>query len=334
MSTLPKRPTDPDPSSYLKYLISIILHISLFLNYQLEAQQPLGSTIYFSHDNDILKIINGTDRYYSFGLIAGYQKALSHEKVDFLPTQHFKDPRNKYIIGVVAAIKGYTPNSEDNRENSLLERPFAGTFTIRPYLISVNRNHLIRLDLETGIRGPASHAGRLQNWVHEKIGDDRIKGWDNQLDNKFLFNLYGQYAKPFLIIKGFEVIPESTVALGNHFTYLQQGIKIRVGLFNDISNSISYVTHTGGRDAVRKMEIFTSVTLYGRISLVDATLSSSNMVDDLPMITRDNLMAGFRLRFNFLINRFGVILAYSKITPRTNLSEKHSYGSIGLNYGW
>ena len=105
-------------------------------------------------------------------------------------------------------------------------------------------------------------------------------------------------------------------------------------MFNDIANSISYVTHTGGRDAVRKMEIFTSVTLYGRIALVDATLSSSNMVDDLPMITRDNLMAGFRLKINFLINRFGVILAYSKITPRTNLSEKHSYGSIGLNYGW
>ena len=142
MSTLPNRPTDPDPSSYLKYLISIILYISVFLNYQLQAQQPLGSTIYFSHDNDILKIINGTDRYYSFGLIAGYQKALSHEKVDFLPTQHFKDPRNKYIIGVVAAIKGYTPSSEEDGENSLLERPFAGTFTIRPYLISANRNHL------------------------------------------------------------------------------------------------------------------------------------------------------------------------------------------------
>ncbi len=308
--------------------------LTAFHNYQLVAQHSAESLIFLSHDNDFLKIINGTDQYYTFGLIAGYQKALRRKRVNFLPTNHFKDPGNKYIGGVVAAIKGYTPNREEDRNNSLPERPFAGTFTIRPYLISVNQNRLFRLDFEAGVRGPVSHAGRFQNWVHENIGDDRIEGWDNQLGNKVLINFYGQFVKPFQILRGFEVIPESSIALGNHFSYLQQGMKLRVGLFNNISNSISYFTHMGDKEVDKYTEIFASFTLFGRWSLIDATLSDSNIIDDLPIINHDHLLGGYQVKLNFLFNRVGIIFAYHKIAHWTNLSDKHSYGHITLNYRW
>ncbi len=310
------------------------MSLTAFHNYQLTAQQSPKSLVYTSHDNDLLKVKNVTDRYYSFGLFAGFQKVLNRRLLRILPTRHFKDPWNKYIGGLVVAIKGYTPNRDRDRDNSLLDRPFAGTFTIRPYVISVNKNRLIRLDLETGVRGPASQAGKLQNWVHERIGDNRVKGWDNQLDNKILFSFYGLYAKPFLLSKGFEVIPESSIALGNHFTYLQQGIKLRVGLFNDVSNSISYFTHMGGKRFDRHTEIFASFIIYGRLSLLDATLSDLNLISDLLSVSKDHLVGGFQVKLNFLLNRVGIIIAYNKITPGTNLSDKHSYGSIGLNYRW
>jgi hypothetical protein len=49
--------------------------------------------------------------------------------VRFLPTRHFKDPRNKYIGGLQIAIKGYTSSKEEERKNKIIERPFAGTLT-------------------------------------------------------------------------------------------------------------------------------------------------------------------------------------------------------------
>ena len=294
------------------------------------AQSTPKSYAFLTHDNDFFNLLNPTDRYYSFGLIGGYQRVLKGDKPKFLS----EPSPTKLIGGLKLAQKGYTPTREDAREGQVQERPFAGTLTMSAYLTSVNNKRIFRFDLEVGVRGPAAKAGEVQNWLHSVFGDYYVEGWENQLPNKALFNLYGFYAKPFTLSGNSEIIPESSVALGNHFTYLQQGITFRIGKFNPISYSSYYATHISNQNESKNLEFFGTVTLYGRFTLVNATLSDSYLIDDRPMISNESLGAGLELKFHLLFHGTGLTLGYTTLTPETNLSKDHGYGSIGLSYSW
>ncbi len=311
--------------------LMFVVIISGFLH-PITAQNVPTSSFKISHDNDALKFKNVTDRDYSFGISANYQQTVKPAFVKFLPTRNFKDVKNKYIGGLEVSLKGYTPTKLKYRLDSLADRPFAGTLTIAPYVVSVNSKRLLKLTLETGVRGPAAQAGEIQNWFHKVIGDDYVSGWDNQLDNKYLINLYLQYAKSFSVFEYLDLIPESSVALGNHLTYLQQGLRFRAGLFNSIDRSTTYSTDLGISD---RIEVFASFLAYGRIQVVDATWGNERVLrDDFMIIDKNNLVGGYQAALHFELYRVGVEVSYHKVTPGSNLSIKHSYGNISLRYKW
>ena len=161
-----------------------------------------------------------------------------------------------------------------------------------------------------------------------------MEGWENQLDHNVLLNLYGLYAKSFSIFQILEVVPESSVALGNYHTYFQQNFTLRLGLFNQINNSSSYHTFTGATKAKNTTEIFTSLSVFGRISLVDATLSDYLLISEFPRLSYENLRGGYQVKFNVLFQGVGVFVAYNYLTPGTELSSSHGYGTITLSYSW
>lgn len=319
-------------NSNLNITVMMLVIVISCIFHPMAAQIIPKSSFKISHDNDALKFKNATDRDYSFGISASYQQTVNPEFVKFLPTRNFKDARNKYIGGLEVSLKGYTPTKAKHRVDSLDDRPFAGTLTIAPHLISANSRRLIKVTFETGVRGPAAQAGELQNWVHKVIGDDYVEGWDNQLKNKILVNLYLDYAKSFFIFKYLDLVPESSVALGNHLTYLQQGIRFRMGLFNSIDQSTSYSTDLGISD---RIEVFASFLAYGRIQVVDATWGNEQVLrDDFMIIDKNNLVGGYQAALHFEFYRVGVEVSYHKVTPGSNLSIKHSYGNLTLRYKW
>ena len=137
--------------NYKRLSLTVIMLLSLVNYAQSQNEGVLNHSIYLQHDNDIFRLKNKTDQYYSFGILTGYFKTLEKEsglrKVLFFT----KNPENeKLILGFEYFLKGYTPEFENN-ENEENKRPFAGTSIIKTTLQSSSKNRLISSSIELGV---------------------------------------------------------------------------------------------------------------------------------------------------------------------------------------
>lgn len=134
-----------------------------------------------------------TDRYYTNGLRLAF---LSSEYLDselWGPLQslnHFlNDSHATAHWGVSLTHQFFTPNVRTDPNPQLDDRPFAGWLALGASFHSKTATHLDSLEFNLGVLGPASGAQDLQNYIHDLIGDIRVQGWDNQLDNEPTFDL-------------------------------------------------------------------------------------------------------------------------------------------------
>ena len=107
------------------------------------GQHTPVNSFYLSHDNDFLNPLRSTDQYYSFGITSGYQGLIRNNRRLFPLKSQKSDTTSKVIVGLQLTLKGYTPSRSAQHDINEYERPFAGTFTVRPYLISTNSSRLI-----------------------------------------------------------------------------------------------------------------------------------------------------------------------------------------------
>jgi len=70
---------------------------------------------------------------------------------------------------------------------------------------------------------------QLQSAAHKVTGANDPKGWDNQLDNEPLFNLYYMKKYKFLQHDHFDASVDVDVAAGNMFTFGQGALEFRFG---------------------------------------------------------------------------------------------------------
>lgn len=129
----------------------------------------------------------------------------------------------------------YTPPDISIRARQPDERPYAGFLYVGGGVVADRGDRLDTLALELGVVGPASLAGETQTLVHEILGVQEPKGWDNQLDNEFGVRLiyerkwrYGATLVPFLGLQA-DVIPHAGLALGNVDTHAAIGGTVRLG---------------------------------------------------------------------------------------------------------
>lgn len=129
----------------------------------------------------------------------------------------------------------YTPRNYFSRELIENDRPYAGIIYIG---MALNQRHSIQQsrfevfdsrEITLGIIGPLSFAKETQDFAHDVFGDNRFKGWENQLTNEPAFGL--ALEKKFKKYKGTEAIhPGFTYDLINSF-----GLR-----FGNIETSLNY----------------------------------------------------------------------------------------------
>ena len=136
---------------------------------------------------------NDTDRYYTSGLRLAYLSAELTDSDLWAPLQslnHFLNDRSATAHwGISLTHQFFTPNIRTDPNPQLDDRPFAGWLALGFSFHSKTTTHLDSLEFNLGVLGPASGAQDLQNFIHDAIGDIRVQGWDNQLQNEPTFDL-------------------------------------------------------------------------------------------------------------------------------------------------
>lgn len=261
--------------------------------------------IYFENDT-----VGGTDRYYTSGAKISWSSANLENLADTPYSSPFLGLFNLLpYINQAAYQKNllftlgqniYTPS--DTQTQALLknDRPYAGWLYLGVGVVWKTSEVRNTLALNIGVVGPWSYAEKTQRLIHNTLGIDHPRGWDNQLHNEL--GLTAVYLRNWRWPKqarrsGFdwELIPHAGLAVGNVQTYANLGGELRLGLnlpdefgTAPIGPAASTSTPVDGALAAARSSIDFGIHLFGRVDgravahnifLDGNTFGSSHSVD-------------------------------------------------------
>jgi len=138
----------------------------------------------------------------------------------------------RYGIGVEQAC--YTPDYLQNQSLQTYGRPFAGTLFLKTFLIATDsvKKQWFATTLSTGVIGPASQAGRIQDNFHALIQDVQPPGWKYQIRNDAILNYQVNYEKQFLSYGNYFIADgEGMARAGTLSDKAGVGINVMAGYF-------------------------------------------------------------------------------------------------------
>ncbi len=203
--------------------------------------QPFIGSVSLYFDNDFL---SGKDSKYTGGYGLAWTSAATrtyseknlNRKIanafSFLPTVNADGYRN--YVQFVVAMEVYTPADIRSPEPPPGDHPYAGVLYLDSSLLSRSRIGGHQLTLRLGLVGPATGAEHVQKWVHEITGSPIPQGWDTQLKNEPIVNLFYQYDRRLLRRAppdrfGYDFSWCGGGGLGNYYIGANVGLMGRVG---------------------------------------------------------------------------------------------------------
>ena len=147
-------------------------------------------TIYIENDGTYIKPLCRTDRHYTDGV----KLAFTHQPNDVSFLKDYSqwngfgenDGNTTAALGYFFGQNIYTPDHAGSPElRAKHDRVFAGWMYGGIFVQRASENQMEHLELNMGMIGPAARGGIIQTFVHDIVGADEPKGWENQLANKF-----------------------------------------------------------------------------------------------------------------------------------------------------
>ena len=83
----------------------------------------------------------------------------------------------------------HTPDDITDPNPPMDDQPYAGVLYVDSMLYARKDRWAHRWQLKLGVVGPASHAGRSAEDIHELMGVDEPMGWDTQLPDEPVINV-------------------------------------------------------------------------------------------------------------------------------------------------
>lgn len=203
--------------------------------------QPFIGSLSFYFDNDV---ITGNDNRYTGGLglvwtsapTETYGEKNLHRRIarffSFLPTVGNEGYRS--YVQFRLGTEMYTPTDIKSPEPPPGDHPYAGVIYIDSSLFSVSRISSHQFTLRLGFVGPATGADGFQKWIHEIIDSPIPKGWDTQLKNEPIVNLFYQYNRRLLRRAppdrfGLDFAWNGGAGVGNYYIGANLGLLGRIG---------------------------------------------------------------------------------------------------------
>ncbi|NKI33862.1 lipid A deacylase LpxR family protein [Wenzhouxiangella sp. XN79A] len=142
-----------------------------------------------------------------------------------LPERHGLRYRESWTLGHTMQ----TPEQLQVEELILDDVPYAGMLAWANSFLALDDRELTGVGTLLGWVGDATLAGPIQTTVHELSGATEPEGWDNQLANEPVLNLYAVYKRKFIRREFFDAALSIDAGLGNAVTYGQAGLELRFG---------------------------------------------------------------------------------------------------------
>ncbi len=193
----------------------------------------------FGLENDLWG--SGKDRHYTHGTKAVYLSP--KPPPDLLRRLLGRLPcfacRNMSGVEYVFGQNMFTPEDISREDLIREDRPYAGWLyfgvqLIAPRQLEPDVRQVETMEVNIGMVGPASLAGKTQRLIHKWIASPRPNGWDHQLRNEpglmltytRQWQFFGQ-TKSSLLER--DVSPHIVGAIGNVYTYGGGGLLLRIG---------------------------------------------------------------------------------------------------------
>lgn len=129
----------------------------------------------------------------------------------------------------------FTPADPISFEPLLDQRPYAGVLLLGCSLHAKDKNVLNSVSLAAGLVGPHAYGEEVQDFVHDLKDVEKFNGWDNQVPDEVVVNLFLsqkrrltllEYESGIFAIDGFN---EVAMGLGTYRTEAQIGSVVRIG---------------------------------------------------------------------------------------------------------
>lgn len=335
----------------------LLLAISNVAFAEANGEQPLADTqqvtkwYQFTFENDAMSAMKQSDDGYSNGIAfywgrSDYNDFSSIEMPNWLRrisdwTFINQADNQQYSIAYGVSQSMYTPDKIE--ESALIEddRPYAGTLLWNSKIRSYANNRANSLGLTLGVAGPASLAEQSQTIIHSMIDATTPEGWDNQINNEFVFRIDAEHIERFYQYSfsddfAFDSSSYSEVGAGNLRSDIGTGLTLRIGnmldqTYESINPSSSGVM-SGMPTSNNKFywQVFSAAYasyVFNDISLNGNTFSDSHSV----ALVNEQLLVS--IGTSVLYNNWGFVFSIHRgnkqFEGQKNVSK---YGSLTISY--
>ena len=200
-------------------------------------------------ENDV---VDGKDKHYTNGSsfmylsdkdtnnLSKYDNSF-FEFVSKIPT--FNNNTTNQTLGLTYSQLAFTPSDLEAKNKIVGDIPYAGVITLDFILYKWEEDFFHEYMLTLGMVGPSTLTDEFQKSYHKVTGNTDPQGWDNQLEDDFLYNFaysYGYRAFKHEFSYGkMDIVNNFRLDAGNYYRGAMIGSMIRYG--NNYPNNFNTV---------------------------------------------------------------------------------------------
>ncbi len=317
-----------------------------------------GGTITFYQENDLYA---GTDRDYTNGIKLSWVSPdleqyrddprlpkWSHALIDAMPFSEGEGFLRTVSLSVGQNI--YTPDGIESHIPSPDDRPYAGISYLALGFQSRNKRVMNSWEYTLGIIGPHSYAEDVQKAVHHLTHSDFPNGWEHQLRDEVILNVFYDRKWRFAGENGsrnpsYDLIPHAGCSVGNALTAVNAGIQLRYGW--NLPNDFGTLPIRPGSDTNAPLDrddprlqggsrgfsihTFVSADVYAK--LWDITLDGNFFRSGGPSVDKEPFVAQYALGLGMIVGRFKITYAYvTGSREYETQKDRQTYGTITVSY--
>lgn len=230
---------------------------------------------------------------------------------------------------------------EDLNETKLIKDdvPYVGLLAWQGTLFAWDDRISDQLSLYIGIVGPNALAEEAQNFIHKITKSDVANGWDNQINNEFIFKVEAQ--RVWKLYRSddngyqFDILGLGSAGIGNLESATKAGFAIRWGTY--LQSSFSTFSLQVDRQ-VNPLALSVNDDFYlflgGRIGVIfNDILINGNTFRDSHSVPLEHVHNQISAGVVWNLGRSAYVFQITSLSSRTKLTdERENYGAVSITF--
>jgi len=286
-----------------------------------EAISPDERAFNFFYANDVT---GQTDKYYTNGVRFDITMPIFAKSPFSLSWLRWQKATSSYHT-INFRYDVFTP---DLHKELYTDRPFASVMALgskHQYVLSQNKL-MLTSELQLGIIGQASGAGKLQNGLHKIMPNaDTVLGWETQIRNDIALNYVFTVDKQVHRSNYVEIILGGSVFLGSPYTKLEPEVRLHVGVMEDYFNMLN-------TNPERNWQAYLFGDLKAAYVVYNATLLGGPLNPNNPyeLMEIEPFVLNLQIGFGATYNSYSLIYGQHFISPEFLGAETYMWGELNF----